>query len=183
MGLMLLRALNEAGLGDIAEQALGGKPLSTADLERLRAADLLLVSGLADAVRAKFHGDDVRIYANAAALRGSGAALLELALDPEGTTGAELLVGIALARLSVPAHVSLGVSFEAVGLQLAQTALVFGADVLCGDLSGKRTLPLLDGAEARRKELGGLLERAGRHVVFVEARQEVPEQEMQEQLA
>jgi hypothetical protein len=176
MGAMLVRAWNEAGLGDLAERALSGQLLDAADQSRLHAADILLVSSLADAVREKFHGDDVRIYDSTRALCDAGARIVELKLDPEGATGAELLVSIARSRLSTPSHVSLGVSFEAVGVELAQTALVFGANVLAGDLRGKRTLPLLDGAEARRKELAGLIERAGRRVIFVDSRAEVLEQ-------
>jgi hypothetical protein len=38
--------------------------------------------------------------------------------------------------------------------------------VLYGDLGGKRTLPLIDGPDARRTELTGLIERSGRKVVF-----------------
>jgi hypothetical protein len=38
--------------------------------------------------------------------------------------------------------------------------------VLFGDLGGKRTLPLIDGPDARRVELTGLIERSGRRVVF-----------------
>ncbi len=168
MGAMLVHAWNEAGLGDLAERALSGQSLLCADQEGLKAADILLVASLADAVREKFHGEDVRIYDNARALCEAGARIVELTLDPEGTTGVELLASISLARLSTPAQTSLGLSFVALGIELAQAALVFGANVLAGDLRGKRTLPLLDGAEARRKELAGLIARAGRRVVFVE---------------
>ena len=59
-------------------------------------------------------------------------------------------------------------SFEQIGLGLAQVALAFGADVLIGDLRAQRTLPLLDGPVARRAELTGLVERTGRRVRFVE---------------
>jgi hypothetical protein len=84
-------------------------------------------------------------------------------------TGAELLREIALLRLATPAVVSVAVSFDVLGLELAQTALLFGADVLLGDLGGKRTLPLLDGAVARKREIEGLVQRSGRQAVFEHA--------------
>ena len=75
---------------------------------------------------------------------------------------------VALARLCAAADKSIAVSYEQIGIELAQTALAFGADALIGDLSTKRTLPLLDGPAARREEITGLIERAGRKARFVD---------------
>jgi hypothetical protein len=120
-------------------------------------------------VREKFHGDAVSL-ASPQQLRELPAVLVEAPLgEGTGETGAEWLREVALARLATPGARSIAVSFESASLQLAQTALVFGADVLVGDLGGKRTLPLLDGPEARRVEIRGLCERAGRTVRFVDA--------------
>ena len=169
MGRLLERALERAGLSEIRARALAGRGLPDPDLARLRGEDALLVAGLADAVRAHFFGDDVRVLSNDAARREPG--LLRpsfVGSGAQGITGQELLIEIAFARLAAPADRSLCVSFDALGLQLAQVALAFGADALCGDLAGKRVLPLLDGPGARRVELQGLLERAGRGVRFVD---------------
>jgi hypothetical protein len=144
---------------------LAGAGLPAAEIERLRSADLLLVAGLADQARERFRGDDVRIVtrpeAGAAKL-----AIFDATTEQQGPTGADVLREIALLRLATPADVSVAVSFEALGLELAQTALLFGADVLIGDLAGKRTLPLLDGPSARKRELAGLIERSGRRARF-----------------
>lgn len=169
MGRMLERALEAAGLNDVAERALAGAGLGSDDLERLRKADVLLVAGLADAVRAAHRGDEVRVMVPAAARSAGDVRRLDLdARRAEGPTGQEALLEVALARLATPVARGIGVSFEQLGLELAQTALLFGADVLWGDLSTRKTLPLLDGAPARREELQGLVERAGRRVRWVD---------------
>jgi hypothetical protein len=167
MGRILVEALQRAGLSDLAERALQGAGLGAADLERMRRADVLLLAGLADAVRGRFHGDEVRVLSSEAARRDPE--LLRLALDAgdtDGKTGQELLVEVALARLATPGKTSVGIGVEQLGLQLGQVALSFGADVLFGDFTSPRTLPLLDGPAARRSEIGGLIERAGRTVRF-----------------
>jgi hypothetical protein len=167
MGRVLMRVLGEAGLLDVTERALSGLGVSDADLSRLRAADMLLVAGLADLVRAKFHGDEVRVFTSVT-LRDPSVAVVTRAQLGDAKTGGEALHELALLRLQVPAERKLAVSFDDFGLELAQTALVFGVDTLFGELGGKRTLPLLDGPEARRAEIAGLVQRSGRSVRFVE---------------
>lgn len=165
MGAMLTRAIDEAGFAQTRERLLAGQALTTDELERLRGADLLVVAGLADLVRRKFRGDEVRVISGSAPREPE----LHVFAAPKGAlnvTGADVLRELALTRLRIPAGHALGVSLDELGVELAQTALVFGADVLFGDLLGKRTLPLLDGPEARRVELRGLIERSGRSVVF-----------------
>lgn len=168
MGRLLLRAVQAAGLSELAERALGGGGLRPSDLERLRGEDILLVAGLADLVRAKLRGDEVRIVTTGSP-RDASLYVVDAALGQGEATGADFLREVALARLLSPKERSIAVSFDAAGLELAQTALLFGADTLFGELSGKRTLPLLDGPEARRAEILGLCERAGRRVRFVDA--------------
>jgi hypothetical protein len=165
---MLTRAIDEAGFSETRRRILEGQAVSPAELDRLRDADLLVVAGLADLVRAQFRGDEVRLIANANPSRDPALCVFRGAADSgEGpTTGADLLRNIALTRLQIPADQALAVSLDELGVELAQTALVFGADVLYGDLGGKRTLPLIDGPDARRTELTGLIERSGRKVVF-----------------
>jgi hypothetical protein len=169
IGRMLRNALREAGLLELGERALRGAGLGPSEIAVLERADLLLVAGLADAVRKQHRGDEVRLLGSSAAKRDPD--LLRLQLDAgrsDGPTGEELLRQIALARLATPCSRSVGVSFEQLGLELAQTALTFGADALWGDLETKRTLPLLSGKAARRQEVEGLVQRSGRRVRWVE---------------
>jgi 2-iminoacetate synthase ThiH len=165
---MLTRAIDEAGFSEAKSRLLAGEALSPAELARLQEADLLVVAGLADLVRKQFRGDEVRLIASC---RPRDPAVCVFAAKVEageaaGTTGADLLRRIALTRLQIPHEHALAVSLDELGVELAQTALVFGADVLFGDLAGKRALPLIDGPDARRAELTGLIERSGRRVVF-----------------
>jgi 2-iminoacetate synthase ThiH len=170
IGKMLERGLAQAGLTELGARALRGQGLSAADLDVLARADLLLVCGLADAVRRVHRGDEVRLLNSAAA--GRAPDLVRLNLDAgrgDGPTGEELLRDIALARLAAPCAQGIAVSFDQLGLELAQTALAFGADALWGELDGKRTLPLLGNQQARRSEIEGLIERSGRRPIWVEA--------------
>jgi hypothetical protein len=163
MGSMLTRVIDEAGFSETRERVLAGQALAPDELARLRDADLLVVAGLADLARQQARGDQVRLLATP---KPRDAALRVFALSDGERTGADLLRDIALTRLQTPRDQSLAVSLDELGVELAQTALVFGADVLFGDLAGKRTLPLIDGPDARRTELTGLIERSGRKVVF-----------------
>jgi 2-iminoacetate synthase ThiH len=170
MGRLLQRAIERAGLSELAERAMRGQGLGDEDLTRLRGADVLIVAGLADAVRAAHRGDEVRLLSNEDARRTPDLVRLDLPVSGTGgATGQELLLQIAFARLARPCAQAIGLSFEQIGLQLAQTALAFGADTLFGDLGAKRTLPLLDGPAARRAEITGLIERGGRRVRWIEA--------------
>ena len=69
----------------------------------------------------------------------------------------------------LPCSQGVALSFDQLGLELAQTALAFGADALWGELDGKRTLPLLGSQGARRQEIEGLVARSGRRAVWIEA--------------
>lgn len=167
MGSMLTRAIDEAGFSEARQRILAGQAVSAAELERLREADLLVVAGLADLAREQFRGDEVRLISQANAPRDPALCVFRAAGGGEaGATGADVLRNIALTRLEIATDQALAVSLDDLGVELAQTALVFGADVLFGDLGGKRTLPLIDGPDARRTELTGLIERSGRKVVF-----------------
>jgi hypothetical protein len=170
MRRLLNRAVDQAGLSAIAERALGGRGLGQQDIERLRSADVLIVAGLADAVRKRHRGDEVRLLSNELARREPDLVRLDLpAGRNDGPTGQELLLQVALCRLATPAGKAIGVSFEQLGLELSQVALSFGADALFGDLTQKRVLPLLDGPRARREQISGLVERGGRRARWVDA--------------
>jgi hypothetical protein len=167
MGRVFARAIEAAGLGPCRERALAGAGLNESETARLRDADLLLVAGLADEVRAQFRGDEVPIVSRAE--QAPKLVVFDMQASEAGPTGADLLRELALLRLATPADTAVGVSFEGLGLELAQTALLFGADVLIGDLGSRRTLPLLDGTAARRIELAGLVARSGRTARFIES--------------
>lgn len=168
MGKVFSRALAQAGLSDLQERVLSGESLSRAELQRLESADLLLVAGLADLMRARFRGDEV-VFLRSSAVREPQLCVFKGVASEHGKTGADVLRELALLRLSTPPSTGIAVSVEALGLELAQTALLFGADTLVGDLSNARTLPLLDGVAARRHELAGLVARSGRRVTFGDA--------------
>lgn len=169
MGRFLNRALERFGLTALAERALSGAGLDEDALGRLQGADVLVIAGLANAVRERHRGDEVRIMSQETARRDATVVRLQLGSGPgDGPTGEELLRQVALARLARPADQAIGVSFDQIGLGLAQVALAFGADVLIGDLRAQRILPLLDGPAARRVEITGLVERTGRRVRFVD---------------
>jgi hypothetical protein len=209
---LVRRAIRAAGLADLAERVLRGQALGEPERARLRAADLLALAALADAVRARAAGDDVWLddadrggpaaTREAAEATGSASGAAQAAgsagaapagarasqvstlpggrpvrwLSPalggaEGATGIEALREVAVARLCTPHDVSLGVSWDAVGMELAQVALLFGADVLGGVLRRKAGLPVVEaGARAaRRDEIAALVARAGRTPRWVEA--------------
>jgi 2-iminoacetate synthase ThiH len=168
MGKVFSRALEQAGLTDLHSRVLSGEPLSQTELLRLAAADLLLVAGLADAMRARFRGDEVR-FVRASAARELDLIVFTGVASEHGATGADVLRELALLRLATKPSTSIALSIETIGLELAQTALLFGADTLIGDLSNARTLPLLDGAAARQREVAGLIARSGRRVTFGDA--------------
>jgi hypothetical protein len=167
MGRVLSRAIEAAGLAECRARVLSGAALGKDELAQLRAADLLLVAGLADEKRQHFHGDEVGIVARSR-VHAPNVVVFDEAPSELGATGAELLRELALLRLTTAAEVSIAVSFDALGLELAQTALLFGADMLFGDLGGKRTLPLLEGPAARRVEIEGLVARSGRRARFID---------------
>jgi 2-iminoacetate synthase ThiH len=170
MASIVNRALEQAGLGDVLERVLGGEAADETQLARLRSADVLLVAALADAVRAAFHGDEVRVSSRLSAQRDAGLRLVGAAgVDPD-KTGQELLIEVALERLATPGKIGLAVGVESHGLQLAQVALSFGANALFGELGSARSLALLDGAAARRAQLSELIAHAGRIARFEEPR-------------
>lgn len=171
MGTLVTRAIEQAGFTDICERALQGQ-LSQEDLKRLGTADTLVLSSIADQVRAKFHGDEVTLVATRNALPTDVDALVVSSshrVDAQALTGEEALRAIALGRLSTPPARSVAVSWDHIGLQLAQTALLFGANVLFGGIGQKGVLPLADNPGIRRQEITGLVQRALREPQWFEA--------------
>lgn len=170
MGTLVTRAIEAAGFADVCARALQGQ-LTENDLERLRTADTLVLSSIADQVREKFHGDEVALVATRSTLPADVDALIVSAsrrVDDQAPTGEEALRAIALARLSTKPERAVAVSWDHLGLHLAQTALIFGANVLFGSIGQQGVLPLADNPGIRRQEITGLVQRALREPQWVE---------------
>jgi hypothetical protein len=150
MGALAMRAIEHAGLSEVAARALGGVALTDADLAKARGADLLALAALVDAVRAKHRGDVVRLCHG----KPDGAVLAEPALgDAEGPTATDALRELALLRLATPPARAVAVHYGRLGRELALVALAFGADALA-------FVPLADAQ--KRDELERMVALAGR---------------------
>lgn len=177
MSALVDEAIDRAGLTDVLEARRTG-PISPGQLERLRGADLLVLGALADRVRADECGPGVRIFTGAPGAGDAPARLLPE--EGSGLTGLDLLREVALTRLSAKRGANVRIDWTRTGLELAQIALGFGANELQGRISDKRGLPLAEGdtlgvgkksnreaAEVvKRRELEGLVRRAGRNPTF-----------------
>jgi 2-iminoacetate synthase ThiH len=170
------RALAEAGLTDIAHARRSGDLASVrAEIPRLEAADLLALGALADRVRSDEVGDVVRVYANAVPDDAADVVHFQRA------EGLALLRQVAIARITGPRAARVRVDWTAIGLELAQVALGFGASELVGTIASKRGLPLAPDAMTgvakrsemqpaqvvKKREIAGFIERSGRRPVFV----------------
>ncbi len=172
MSELVRRALDAAGLLRVLTLRN-----NRVELEGMRAevekADWILLGALANVIRAVEVGDRVRVSANAS-----------VAVTQSDLRGLAFLRSISLARIFSAPGATIGVDFEQVGLELAQVALSFGANELCGEMRNKRgatiaedelggvgrrskRLPL---ATIKKRELTDVLAAAGRTVEFVEAR-------------
>jgi len=169
MGTLVTRAIDEAGFTEICERAVHGR-LTAEDHQRLRTADTLVLSAIADQVRAKFHGDGVTLVATRNSLPVDVDALVVSAPPrvDDAVTGEEALRAIAIARLTTKPERAVAVSWDHIGLHLAQTALLFGANVLFGGIGQQGVLPLADNPGIRKQEITGLVERALREPQWVE---------------
>lgn len=171
MGKLVTRAIDEAGFTDICERALHAQ-LTADDMPRLQAADTLVLAAIADQVRAKFHGDQVTLVATRNSLPTDvDAVVVSAPQRVDAATGEEALRAIAIARLTTPASRPVAVSWDHIGLHLAQTALLFGANVLFGGIGQQGVLPLADNPGIRKHEITGLVERALRQPQWVETAQ------------
>jgi 2-iminoacetate synthase ThiH len=179
VSVLVDRAIDAAGLSDLAA-ARRSRALSSAEVGRLRAADLLALGALADRVRAEDVGAEVTIHTAEPAP--AVAPLVVLPVEGGALTGLELLREVAVARISGPRGLHVRVDWAVCGLELSQVALGFGADELVGRIVNKRGLPLGEGEllgvgkksrleladVVKRKELAEMVRRAGRIPVFVD---------------
>lgn len=161
IGGYLRRVLERAGLCACVERLERGATASLDDLVLLRSAPLGAVAALADAVRQRGRGGDVRLWVEGSIPSESRPVVLS------GATcdGPELLRRVALARLSTPVGGSVALHVEA-GLPLAEVALGFGADALVVDATAARALPLADGSPALRAQLENMVRRCGRRALW-----------------
>lgn len=178
MSALVREAIERGGLGGVlaARQAKDFVALAQAE-PLLETCDLLVLGALADSIRREELGDEVRIYANTEADPG------EAFVFGASERGLALLRRVAIARVTAPVRARVRVDWGSAGLELAQVALGFGASELEGPLANKRGLPIAEDATKKlrgqgmvavqalaRKELAGLIRRAGREPVFVDAR-------------
>jgi hypothetical protein len=181
MSILVDRAIESAGLGDVFVARRDGQ-FSTDLASRLAVVDLLALGALADRIRQEEVGDEVRVYTgDVSSERTSGLVLISAG---EGeATGLDLLRKVAVSRVTGPRGVNVRVDWTGCGLELAQVTLGFGANELCGRIANKRGLPLAPGElsgvgkksrreladRAKRTELAGYIQRAGRTPVFIGA--------------
>lgn len=157
MNVLTRGALERAGLLAACERRMRGEALTSDELARFAAADLLVLGAAADCVRAADAGTDVLLTARPRASRVVGA--------DEPRRGTELCRHVALLRLAGSAGIAVDVA--AMGLPVALVLLGFGATELAGALGCG--LPLADAPDAeRRKELAGRVTRAKRVPVFAD---------------
>jgi len=87
--------------------------------------------------------------------------------------GTALLRHIATLRLTGAKGLCIVIDFGALGLEIAQVALSFGATDLAGPIASRRGLPLVDHDDQRklvkRREIAAFVERAGFRPVFIAA--------------
>jgi hypothetical protein len=178
MSSLVDAALRDSQLDEVLAARKSGS-LTPAQVERIRASDLLVLGALADRVRAEEVGDEVRIYTDDEA---GGADVVLLPRADRVTTGLDLLREIAVTRATGPHGVRVRVDWTRCGLELAQIALGFGANELSGRIVNKRGLPMAEGEKlgvgkksrleeadvVKRRELEGFVRRAGRTPSFVQ---------------
>jgi 2-iminoacetate synthase ThiH len=148
---LALRAIAEAGLGELAEARRVG------DLERVRelsplleAADLLALGALADRIRAEEVGDDVLVFTRLSPHLGGD--VITVGATEAGGGRAEVLRRVAIARITGSRAARVRVDWATVGIEIAQVALGFGASELQGPVLNRRGLPIAE--ESARKVKG-----------------------------
>lgn len=178
MSALVERAIESSGLFDVLRARRAGDLAAVrAAEERLREADLLVLGALADRIRRDEVGDEVRVFLAGDSPADAAADVVTVASRAEGLA---FLRTVAIARITGPRAARVRIDWTAVGLELAQIALGFGANEMTGALASKRGLPLADdkllgvGKKSqlepahvvKRRELAALIERSGRRAVF-----------------
>ncbi len=157
-----------AGLGAIADARAAGRVPDDAALAPLEGCDLLALGACADAARRLELSDEVRVWVPAPPTAAPGTLVFDASVHDRGTA---LLRRVAYARLAGPLGQRIVLDWSALGLEICQVALGFGASDLAGPIASRRGLPLLDAdgakGQIKRREIAGYVERAGFRPVFV----------------
>ena len=193
MSALVDRALAAAGLEGFLSRRLSGTLTADdrAGIEPMcRTLDLLLLGAMADRVRAHDRGAVVKIHIDRPNPPGRSAREDVRPREPEGApaddeiitiaeseSGHALSRRVACARLRGSARLALRVDCEALGLQIAQVMLAFGADELIAPVF-KLTLEVYGEADAgaqeravlREREIAALVRAARREPVVVQWR-------------
>jgi hypothetical protein len=152
----------------LAMRERGSIPKGPETHELLSACELLALGAAADIARRRERGDEARIYVPTAPAAGEGVVVMGAS---EPTRGTAFLRRVATLRLTGPIGLSIVVDWGALGLEIAQVALSFGATDLAGPIASRRGLPMLDLEDqkklVKRREIAGFVERAGFRPVFV----------------
>jgi 2-iminoacetate synthase ThiH len=166
---LVARALETSGLDTILRSREQGHPQAgEAVLELLSRADILALGAAADQSRRRECSADTFIYIPSAPTSIPAPITIDAREPLRGTA---LLRKIATLRLTGEIGARIVVDWAAVGLEIAQIALSFGATDLAGPIASRRGLPMVDSDDqkklVKRREIAGYVERAGFKPVFV----------------
>jgi 2-iminoacetate synthase ThiH len=170
---LVTRALEEQGLLSILASREHGQRATGAQVEKvLGRADVLALGAAADIARRRECGNEAHVYVPSPPLTPPPASASLLVIDArESARGTALLRKIAVLRLTGEIGARIVVDWGAVGLEIAQVALCFGATDLAGPIASRRGLPMLDSEDqkkqVKRREIAGYVERAGFRPVFI----------------
>jgi hypothetical protein len=165
------RAIVAAGLDGWLRRRLARdltRPLASEDErfmdETIASIDLLVLGAIADRVRAAEVGDVVRLHLQ----RPSSGEGVVLVSDFDPAAGGHAFVRrVARARLLGSPGISVRIDVDAVGVEIAQVALAFGANELVVPM--RRSIVTSEGdAVLRERELAGLVRAARRTPRVVE---------------
>jgi hypothetical protein len=167
---LVLELVENEGLAPLlAIRERGEVPADVLDLAAR--AEILALGAAADLARRRECGDETRIHIPVAPPAGETVVVIGAGIAERGTA---FLRRVAALRLAGPIGGRIVVDFGALGLEIAQVALCFGATDLAGPIASKKGLPLFDKDDpkkmVKRREIAGYVERAGFRPVFVETR-------------
>jgi hypothetical protein len=131
--------------------------------ERLATIDLLVLGAMADRVRAAEVGDVVRLHLQRPSSSEGGAVFVDDFDTDKG--GHDFVRRVARARLLESPGIPVRIDVDAVGLEIAQVALAFGASELVVPM--RRSIVSHD-AVLREREIAALVVAAGRVPCVVE---------------
>ena len=146
------KAIAAAGLDDVLAARERGESVA-AHRDQLMSADILVLGALADLVRAREVGAEVRVTMRRDADCRS-ASLVKTPAMPPTDRGLAFLRAVAMARLESAPATAIAVDWGDCGFELAQLALSFGANELLGPPLSRRGLPIADDQAKKVKGQG-----------------------------